>query len=242
MEKKFEIRTRKHVRDYLKKQVEKFSKKTNYSEIIINPFYYALMKDQLELQTKEKFARSLIFDGKIKGLTGSFGTKLQQIAGEFTHETPKKGFHLRIKKGKKFYNIIVVSGPQHNTSNVEKYRSKMEKSKKEFPSEIPIFGICYGNTDTLGLNFSNNVRIGLKNEKIVIGKQFWEFISGDKNCRNEILKIIEDEAEKFSESDEYETIFEALTKTSEGMNDYLSEMYGKDEKKFWGNFFRDVYI
>ena len=78
MEKKFEIRTRKHVRDYLKKQVETFSKKIDYSEIIINPFFYALMKEQLELQTKEKFSRSLIFQGKIKGLTGTFGTKLQQ--------------------------------------------------------------------------------------------------------------------------------------------------------------------
>ena len=242
MEKKFEIRIRKFVRDYLKKQVEKFSKKIDYSEIIINPFFSALMKDQLELQTKEKFAKALIFEGKIKGLTGSFGKKLQQIAGEFTHEIPKKGFHVRIKKEKKFYNIIVVSGPQQNTTKVAKYHSMMKKSKKEFPGEIPIFGICYGNISILRLNFASNVKDGLKNEKILIGNEFWEFISGDKNCGNEVLKIIEDEATRFSESHVYETIFEALTKTSEGLNDYFTEMYGKDEKKFWVNFFRDVYI
>jgi len=82
----------------------------------------------------------------------------------------------------------------------------------------------------------------LKNQKIIIGKEFWEFISGNKNCRNEVLKIITDEALKFSESEDYETIYETLTKTSEGLNDYFTDMYGKNPKKFWENFFRDVYI
>ena len=233
---------KKHVRDYLKSQVQRLGQEMNFSEKIVNPFFIGIMKDQLGIETKKKLATALVFEGIIKGLTGSFGGRLQKIAGEFTHESPKQGFHLRIKKNGKFHNIIVVSGPQHNTSNVEKYRLKMERSREEFPKEVPVFGICYGNKKTLSLNFSNNIRTGLKNEKIVIGKEFWEFISGDKNCRNEVLKTITDEAEKFSELEEHDTIFEALTKTSEGMNDYFTDMYGKDPKKFWENFFRDVYI
>ena len=233
---------KRHVRDYLKSQVERLGQQRNFLEMIVNPFFIGIMKDQLNIETKEKLATALVFEGIIKGLTGSFGLKLQKIAGEFTHEPPKQGFHLRIKKDGKFHNIIVVSGPQHNTSNVERYRSKMERSKKEFPKEVSVFGICYGNKKTLSLSFSNNVRTGLKNEKIIIGKEFWEFISGDKNCRNEVLKTIIDESEKFSESEEYNTIYETLIKTSEGLNDYFTEMYGKDSKKFWKNFFRDVYI
>ena len=56
------------------------------------------------------------------------------------------------------------------------------------------------------------------------------------------LEIIEDEAQKFSESDEYDSIHETLIKQTEALNEYLSEMYGKDPKEFWKNFFRDIYI
>ena len=236
------LRIRKHVRDYLKKQVEKFSQKQNFEGQIVNPFWLALIKSQLDVETKQKLARFLIFYGKTKGMTGSFGLKLQEIAAEFSHEAPKKGFHLRIKKGQKIYNVIVVSGPQHNTSNVAKYLSKMETSKKDFPGEIPVFGICYGNKDTLKLSFSNNLRIALRNEKIYIGKDFWQFISGDKNCRNEVLELIQDEASKFSKSDDYDSIYDALIKQSESLEEHFSEMYGDDPKKFWKNLFRDIYI
>ena len=242
MEKKFEIRIRKHVRDYLKKQVEHFGEKINFQDMIVNPFWLALIKNQLNIETKQKLSEFLIFQGKTKGMTGTFGNKLQEIAGEFTHETPKDGFHLRIKKGQKIYNVIVVSGPQHNTSNVAKYLSKMETSKKDFPGEIPVFGICYGNKDTLKLSFSNNLRIALKNEKICIGRDFWQFISGDKNCRDQVLELIQDEALKFSKSDDYDSIYDALIKQSESLDEYLSEMYGDDPKKFWKNLFRDIYI
>ena len=232
---------RKHVRDYLKRQVEKFSQKQNFEGQIVNPFWLALIKSQLDVETKQKLARFLIFYGKTKGMTGSFGGKLQEIAGEFSHEAPKKGFHLRIKKGQKIYNVIVVSGPQHNTSNVAKYLSKMETSKKDFPGEIPVFGICYGNKDTLKLSFGKILRTGLKNEKIYIGKDFWQFISGDKNCRDQVLELIQDEALKFSKSDDYDSIYDALIKQSESLEEHLSKMYGSDPKKFWKNLLRDIY-
>ena len=233
---------RKHIRNYLKKQVEKFSQKQNFEGQIVNPFWLALIKSQLDVETKQKLARFLIFYGKTKGMTGSFGLKLQEIAGEFSHEAPKNGFHLRIKKGQKIYNVIVVSGPQHNTSNVAKYLSKMETSKKDFPGEIPVFGICYGNKDTLKLSFSNNLRIALRNEKIYIGKDFWQFISGDKNCRDKVLELIQDEALKFSKSDDHNSIYDALIKLSESLEEHFSEMYGDDPKKFWKNLLRDIYI
>ena len=242
MKKIIQIRIRSHVRDYLKRQVEKFSQKQNFEEQIVNPFFIAMLKNQLNVETKQKLAKFLIFDGKTKGMTGTFGSKLQEIAGEFSHETPKKGFHLRIKKGPKIYNVIVVSGPQHNTSSVAKYLSKMETSKKDFPGEIPVFGICYGNENTLKLRFSNNLRIALKNEKIVIGKDFWKFISGDKNCRDQILELIQNEALKFSKSDDHDSIYDALIKQSESLEEHFSEMYGSDPNKFWKNLFRDIYI
>ena len=82
----------------------------------------------------------------------------------------------------------------------------------------------------------------LKNEKIYIGKDFWQFISGDKNCRNEVFELIQDEASKFSKSDDYDSIYDALIKQSESLEEYLSEMYGSDPKKFWKNLLRDIYI
>ena len=86
------------------------------------------------------------------------------------------------------------------------------------------------------------LKSGLKGEKIIIGRKFWEFISGDKNCRDKILEIIEDEALKFSKYDDNDTIYDTLTKTSEDMAVYLLDIYGDDPKQFWKKFFRDIYI
>ena len=244
MEKVIEIRIRKHIKDFLMMKMKKLEEKQDFSEIIVNPFFLALMKNQLKIDTKKKLAEHLIFQGVTKGLAGGFGCNLQKIAGEFTHEPPRKGFHLKIQKGNKKYNVLVVSGPQHNTSNIEKYRSKMEKIRKDYPRERPIFGICYGNQNVLKQNtFGKMLRKGLEGEKIIIGREFWEFISGKKNCRNELLKIIENEAEEFSKSRNKQTINKVLLTKSKEMEKYLSKMYDEgNPKKFWENFFRDVYI
>ena len=82
----------------------------------------------------------------------------------------------------------------------------------------------------------------MKNEKICIGRDFWQFISGDKNCRDQVLELIQDEALKFSKSDDYDSIYDALIKQSESLDEYFSEMYGSDPKKFWKNLLRDIYI
>ena len=80
----------------------------------------------------------------------------------------------------------------------------------------------------------------------MIGRDFWEFISGEKDCSDKVLKIIEDEARKFSESDEYDSIHDTLVKQTEALEEYLSEMFDPentdDPKIFWKNFLRDVYI
>jgi hypothetical protein len=244
MDEVIEIRIRMHVKDYLTKQMKKLDGKQDFSEIIVNPFFLALMKNQLKIDTKKKLAEHLIFQGVTKGLATSFGCKLQKIAEEFTHEPPRKGFHLKICKNNKKYNVLVVSGLQHNTANVEKYRSKMEKIRKDYPRESPIFGICYGNQNVLKQNtFGKMLRKGLEGEKIIIGREFWEFISGNKKCRNELLKIIKNEAEEFSKSRNNQSINKVLLTKSREMEKYLSKRYDEgNPKKFWENFFRDIYI
>ena len=92
MKKIIEIRIRKHVKDYLKRQVEKFSQKQNFEVQIVNPFWLALIKSQLDVETKQKLARFLIFYGKTKGMTGSFGGKLQEIAGNFHMKLQRRAF------------------------------------------------------------------------------------------------------------------------------------------------------
>ena len=239
MDKIIEIRIKKRVRDFLKKQVERLGKRRDFSQMKLNPFFLAIMKNQLNIETQEKLAKSLIFEGIVKGLTGVFGMELQKITKEFSDGEPNPGFHLKLNKKNKVYNIIVVSGPSQNSTKVADIHARMVKSKKDYPRTTPILGICYGNEDSLNTFF---LKSGLKDEKIIIGRKFWEFISGDKNCRDKILEIIEDEALKFSKSDDNDTIYDTLTKTSEDMAEYLRDMYGNDPKKFWKNFFRDIYI
>ena len=68
-----------------------------------------------------------------------------------------------------------------------------------------------------------------------------EFISGDKNCRDEIIKTIYDTANQFQDL-EKGNIEKVRNRKINEFEEILQYRFGKNPNKFWKNLFRDIYI
>ena len=65
--------------------------------------------------------------------------------------------------------------------------------------------------------------------KYYAGRKFWEFISGEEGCRDEILEIISETAANFQDMDN-NSILSITNKKINYIEEELCDKYGKDEK------------
>ncbi len=73
-----------------------------------------------------------------------------------------------------------------------------------------------------------------------LGRKFWQFLSGEEKCRDEILKIVRETANNFQDIDK-KSIASITEKKVIEIEKKLSSKYGNNENEFWTNL-RDVYI
>ena len=237
MDDSIKILIKKHTRDFLEKRLETIQK-IRFEDFEINPYLIASVKNQLGMKKQRDLARWLVTQRSERGMVTSFGSTLQKIAKEFSDEPTTSGFTMTLKKRSKKYNIVVTSGPNpYAKGPMIDLRNKLLESKKTDPGSIPIFGMCYGDDDSL----SSIVKNELTDVQYYVGRRFWEFISGNKNCRDEIIKIIYDMASHFQDL-EKRTIQKITNGKIEQLEESLKDRYGRNPNKFWKSILKDLYI
>ena len=237
MDEEIKIAVKRQTRKFLKDRISGIEK-LRLDDIELNPFLIASIKNQFGMKNQNDLAKWIINQRIERGLVTAFGGVLQKIAKEFANQPTQPGFTITLKKNGKKYNIIITSGPNpYAVTQATDLRNRMMESKRRDPTSIPILGMCYGNDDVV----SSIVKKELKEIKYFAGKEFWSFISGDKNCRDEIIKIMYETANRFQDSENRN--IEKVTKLKiEEFKDALEYKFGKDPNKFWKNLFRDIYI
>ena len=237
MDEEIKIAVKRQTRKFLKDRISGIEK-LRLDDIELNPFLIASIKNQFGMKNQNDLAKWIINQRIERGLVTAFGGVLQKIAKEFANQPTQPGFTITLKKNGKKYNIIITSGPNpYAATQATDLRNRMMESKRRDPNSIPILGMCYGNDDVV----SSVVKKELKEIKYFAGKEFWSFISGDKNCRDEIIKIMYETANRFQDSENRN--IEKVTKLKiEEFKDALEYKFGKDPNKFWKNLFRDIYI
>ena len=237
MDNLIKIAIKDHTRDFLRSRLNGIQK-IKLSDIEINPFLLAAMKNQLNMKKQKDLARWLVTQRIERGLVTSFGLTLQKIAKEFSDEPTTPGFTMTLRKNGKKYNISITSGPNpYAKGPMIDLRNKLLESKKTDPGSIPIFGMCYGDDDSL----SSIVKNELTDVQYYVGRRFWEFISGNKNCRDEIIKIIYDMASHFQDL-EKRTIQKITDSKIKQLEESLKDRYGRNPNKFWKSILKDLYI
>lgn len=155
------------------------------SEIEINPILISATSNQLGIKTSHDLAEWLIRQRLERGIVTSFGSTLQNIAKEFCNAKPLPNTTARIVRDGKIYNLIIKSGSNHNIQVTQNIQRILLQTKKNEPDSVPVFGICYGTEAMIG-NIVKKHTCGIQ---LLVGKPFWDFISGDPDCYNQILKI-----------------------------------------------------
>ncbi len=155
------------------------------SDIEINPFLIAAISNQLGIRTSHDLAEWLIRQRLERGIVTSFGSTLQNVAKEFCNEKPLPGLTARLSRDGKIYNMIIKSASHHNIQVTQSIQKVLLRTRELEPDSVPIFAACYGDEDLMG----SIVKKHMRNVQVLIGRPFWDFVSGHPNCYDQILKI-----------------------------------------------------
>lgn len=165
----------------------------------INPF----LVRSLKLKEPEDIVRFNVYQAVTRSIVTSMGNAIEAIAlrsGGERIEQGNSGFDLKKTSGEETYWIQVKSGT--NTMNVDMVRYFREKaSQKEAESErnIARLGLTYGKKDQV----SGQIRGNLPgfDERVIVGRELWEFVSGEDGYHGRVLAAMEKAAQKTLGSD-----------------------------------------
>ena len=231
-----EIRIRTHFENFLDSRIKSIEKLSAW-DLEINPFLIASIKNQIKIDTSYDLAEWLVRQRIERGTVTGFGNTLQNIAKEFSTEDPLPGLTMKLKKDGKIYNIMIKSGPNPYPMQpaIDMQRILLETKKIE-PKSTPIFCMCYGNVERI----SGIVKSYMSEVKQLIGKEFWEFISGDPKCQSKILSIAKTVGNDYKDK-KGNSLNEVIERKIKYVDSELKKLYGTDKETFWTNVLEDVY-
>ena len=96
--------------------------------------------------------------------------------------------------------------------------------------------MCYGNEEAV----SAIVKTYMADVKRLVGREFWEFISGDPNCRKKILIIAKELGDNYKDK-KGNSLNELIERKIKYVEKELKKLYEGDQKTFWKNIMEDVY-
>src|SRR5690348_13363428 len=104
------IRIKYHFKNFLDDRIKSIERLT-VGDFELNPFLIATIKNQMKLETPYDVSQWLVRQRIERGLVTGFGSTLQNVAKEFSVEKPLPGLTMKLKKGRKVYNLMIKSGP-----------------------------------------------------------------------------------------------------------------------------------
>ena len=114
----------------------------------------------------------------------------------FSDDEIKNADVVKIKNGKR-YHIVVTGGPTTlNSSGISGKIRKLKAGLVEYPGAEGIVGICYGKISKSRKTIKSDTesRTGFK---LLVEKEFWNFISNVPTCFEEIFQIAEKVSNNF---------------------------------------------
>jgi len=124
-----------------------------------------------------------------RGAVTSFGIALENAAKTFSEGTGVEGADIaktkRVGQRTQRYYLQVKSGPNTVPKDLAKPTSDLlEAVQRLNRGSVALFGMCYGNKEQVSSIVQRYVKVDR-----LIGREFWEFISDDPACIDEIYKI-----------------------------------------------------
>jgi len=203
-------------------------------DLNINPFLIRILSKEMGLNDSKAIVKWLVNQRMERGTVTSFGNALQDAAKVFSEGTGVEGADILKTKKTRHYHIQVKSGPNTIPKDLGVRISQLLRSaQRRNRGSVALFGMCYGSKEQV----SGIVKKYVEKEGGVdwlTGKEFWEFISDEPSCIEEIYELAAEVAENFRDS-QGQTLSGILNNKIEELQKQFEELYGDKAERIWSN-------
>jgi len=208
------------------------------TDLDINPFLIRILSHELGLDNSEAIVRWLISQRLERGTVTSFGIALQDAAKVFSEGTGVEGADiLKTKKGR-HHHIQVKSGPNTIPKDLGvRIAQLLRSAQRRNRGSLALYGMCYGSRGRV----SSIVRKYVQEEggvDWISGKEFWEFISDDPQCLEEIYEIAADIGRTFKDP-KGQSLSEVIEAKIKELTKGFEKTYGKSGSSMWKKLLED---
>lgn len=228
-------------RNQMKQVLEQFMsnrahtiRRLKIEDLNINPFLICILAKEMGLNDAASIVRWVVSQRLERGTVTSFGIALQAAAKVFSEGTGVEGADILKTKQGRHYHIQVKSGPNTIPKDLGVRISQLLRSaQRRNRGSVALFGMCYGSKQQV----SGIVRQYVEQEggiNWMTGREFWEFISDDPNCIDEIYQIAAEVGKEFKDA-QGQTLFEILDAKVKELQRQFEELYGGSGNLMWEN-------
>jgi len=224
-------------RKFLSNRV-KAIRKLKLSDLDINPFLIRILSHELKLNNSKAIIEWLVSQRIERGTVTSFGIALQEAAKVFSEGTGVEGADILKTKNGRHYHIQVKSGPNTIPKDLGvRIAQLLRSAQRRNRGSVALYGMCYGNKSQV----SSIVKKYVQEEggvDWISGREFWEFISGDSQCVEEIYEVIATVGRTFKDS-RGETLSEVIENKINELTKEFEKKYGKSGETMWKKLLKD---
>ena len=207
-------------------------RKLKISDLDINPFLIRILSYELKLDNSKAIVRWLVNQRLERGTVTSFGIALQEASKVFSEGTGVEGADiLKTKKGRHYY-IQVKSGPNTIPKDLGvRIAQLLRSAQRRNRGSMALYGMCYGSKEQV----SSIVKKYVQEEggiDWITGREFWEFISGNPKCLEEIYEIAGEIGRTFKDS-QGQSLSEVIENKIQELTKEFEKIYGKSGKNMW---------
>ena len=167
-----------------------------------------------------------------RGIVTSFGIALQNAASVFSEGTGVEGADVLKTKAGTHYYIQIKSGPNTIPKDLGvRIAQLLRSAQRRNRGSVALYGMCYGSREQV----SSIVRKYVHDEGGVnwlSGREFWEFISDDLHCIDEIYQIAAEVGES-SKGRDGQSLSETLESKIGELTAQFETLYGKSGDMMW---------
>jgi len=172
--------------------------------------------------------RWLVIQRSMTGVNTSMGFCLQEIAKIFSEGTGVAGADIQKSKRQRHYYIQVKSGPSTMDKDAVDHMSGLLLSvQRRNRGSVALLGMCYGKPEQVLSTVTRYSDVDW-----LIGRQFWEFISDEPNCINEIYTIAGEVGDTYRDT-KGQTLSEVLDNKILELQARYEELYGSSGDEMW---------
>lgn len=213
--------------------------KLTLAHLKFNVLHLRTTATMLDIKTPEDLLRYRLAQHLERGAVTAMGTALQAVAREIAGEgSGVAGADIEVRRGGRRYFVQVKSGPDTANKDIaQNIATLLNSARARDPEASCVLGVCYARPEQIsGIAKKELVSRGVA---LKVGREFWEFISGDPNCMAEVLELAGEAADEPVAGGE--SFAERVERKAQELAADFQARYGRDldDAQTWARFLAD---